>query len=92
MAMPLVWGHHCDPDVCHRAALNAETGSRTSLFASYLFRKPAVYCETTGTGGVQQDDVDAYVEGLKRALVHLGILSLGHASVSTAQVRLVRQH
>ena len=88
MALPLVWGHHCDPDVCHRAALNDEAGSRTSLFASYLFRKPAVYCETTGTGGIRQADVDEYVEGLKRALAHLGILPTGHASVSAGQVRL----
>jgi hypothetical protein len=28
IAMPLVWGHRCDPDVCARSSLNEEKGSR----------------------------------------------------------------
>ena len=44
MALPLVWGHHCDPAVCEKAALNDEKGSRTTLYGAYLHR----YCPGTG--------------------------------------------
>lgn len=44
------------------------------LSAAYEHKVPAIYCETTGTGGCRDDDVGAYVDGLNRLMIHLGML------------------
>lgn len=88
MQMPLVWGHHFDPEVSKRAALNEEKGSRTTLYGAYLHRKPSAYCETNGTGGVREEDVASYVEGVQRALGHLTVLPGGHPLLTVATPRL----
>eukprot|EP00039_Didymoeca_costata_P033192 m.41173 g.41173 ORF g.41173 m.41173 type:complete len:355 (+) comp9741_c0_seq1:261-1325(+) len=75
MALPLTWGHVMDVNVAKSSKLGEESSGRTSLFGAYLARKPHVYCETTGTGGLVQDDVTMYTEALSRALHHMGILS-----------------
>lgn len=57
-------------------------------YGAYLHRKPAAYCETTGTGGIDERDVFTYVEGVKRALAYLSIIPTGHHSLSKGVVKL----
>ncbi|MBN1344315.1 MAG: succinylglutamate desuccinylase/aspartoacylase family protein [Phycisphaerae bacterium] len=61
--LPLVWG-------------TAPNEGRT-LSAAYAHGVPAIYCETTGAGGCRDEDVAAYAEGLRRLMIHLGMLD-GH--------------
>ncbi len=58
--LPLVWG------------TAANTGR--SLSAAYQCGVPAIYCETTGTGGCLGKDVSAYVRGVKNLMIHLAML------------------
>lgn len=58
--LPLVWG-------------TAPNEGR-SLSAAYEHGVPGIYCETTGTGGCRDEDVAAYVQGVKNLMTHLGML------------------
>lgn len=58
--LPLVWG-------------TAPNEGR-SLSAALALGIPAIYAETTGTGGCRREDVAAYVEGVRRVMIHLGML------------------
>jgi predicted deacylase len=46
-----------------------------SLSAAAEYHVPAIYCETTGTGGCRPGDVEAYVRGTTRLMTHLGMLA-----------------
>jgi predicted deacylase len=71
--LPLVWG-------------TAPNEGRT-LSAAHDHNVPGIYCEITGTGGCRDNDVAAYVEGLKRLMIHLGMAD-GHVEPPVGQ-RLV---
>ncbi len=58
--LPLVWG-------------TAPNDGR-SLSAALELGVPAIYCETTGAGGCRQEDVAAYVQGVRRVMIHRGML------------------
>jgi len=59
--LPLVWG-------------TAPNEGR-SLSAAHECGVPAIYCETTGMGGCRDQDVAAYVQGVNRLMIHLGMLA-----------------
>ena len=59
--LPWVWG-------------TAPNEGRT-LSAAREHGVPGIYCETTGTGGCREEDVAAYAEGVRRLMVHLGMLA-----------------
>jgi hypothetical protein len=40
-----------------------------------------VYFETTGTGGIAEQDVAGYVDGIKRALAHFKIIPVSYSVV-----------
>lgn len=71
--LPLVWG-------------TAPNEGR-SLSAALALGVPAIYTETTGTGGCLREDVAAYVEGVRRVMIHLRMLE-GEAHPPSGQ-RLV---
>jgi len=58
--LPLVWG--------------TSPNRGRSLSAAHACGVPAIYCETTGMGGCRDPDVAAYVRGLRRLMVHLGMV------------------
>ncbi len=58
--LPWVWG-------------TAPNEGRT-LSAAHEHGVPGIYCETTGTGGCRDEDVSAYAQGLRRLMIHLGML------------------
>ena len=62
---------------------------RTTLFASYLHRKTSAYCETTGTGGIREDDVAAYVAAIKRALAHYAVLPADHSPSAVPRLDVI---
>lgn len=61
--LPLVWG-------------TAPNEGR-SLSAARECGVPGIYCETTGTGGCREQDVAAYVRGVRNLMTHLGMIA-GH--------------
>jgi predicted deacylase len=69
--LPLVWG--------------TAPNSGRSLSAAHDCGVPAIYCETTGTGGCRTEDVDAYARGLTRLMTHLGMLD-GQVTPPVGQV------
>lgn len=58
--LPFVWGTAPEPG--------------RSLSAAADWGVPAIYCETTGTGGCREQDVEAYARGTFRLMTHLGML------------------
>ncbi len=68
--LPLVWG-------------TAPNEGR-SLSAARDCGVPGIYCETTGTGGCREDDIAAYVRGVRNLMTHLGMLE-GHVEPPAGQ-------
>jgi len=58
--LPLVWG--------------TTPNEGRSISAAYEHGVPAIYCETTGTGGCRDEDAAAYVQGVNNLMIHLGML------------------
>ena len=68
--IPLVWGHEFDATHAASAEMGHEASGRTALYAGFLAEVPAIYFETAwGMGGENE-----YVRGLRRLLVHLGMV------------------
>jgi len=47
---------------------------RPTLWQAEQFAIPAIYAETTGSGGVRREDVARYVEGVRNVMRSLGLL------------------
>ncbi len=58
--IPLVWG--------------TPPNEGRTLSAARQLGVPSIYCEATGAGGCRREDVEAYVEGVRRVMIHLGML------------------
>jgi len=59
--LPLVWG--------------TPPNEGRTLSVAYEHKIPAIYCETTGAGGCRDEDVEAYVRGVRRLMIHLHMLA-----------------
>ncbi|HET8591681.1 MAG TPA: M14 family metallopeptidase [Nakamurella sp.] len=84
--MPLLAGYHSAGPLCGRAEAAARAfaapllwqhpggSSGRSLSAASAMGIPSLYVEGRGGGRVRQRDLDCYVNGVLRVLVHLGML------------------
>jgi predicted deacylase len=83
-AMPLLAGYPAaSGPLAERAALNFgaplvwehdAVGPGRSLTAALALGVPCIYVEGSGGGGLRGDEVDVYVQGLKRTLALLGMI------------------
>lgn len=68
--LPLVWGHGFDPTHAAGSQMGDDASGRSAMYAAYLAGIPEIYWETTpGLGGDEE-----YERGLRRLMVHLGML------------------
>ncbi len=85
--MPLLVGYHSSGPLADRAACAAEAFAAPlvwqhppaspgrSLSAAESLGVPSVYVEGHGGGQVRRADLDAYIDGLRRLMAHLGMLT-----------------